>query len=74
MSDTTLSLAALEDFYDALAQGIDRAGDAQAPVFLAKLALLLAQRIGDPVVLQQAVVAALAGLAEPADGEPPPQA
>jgi len=37
----------LEQVYEALAQGIDAAGEGKAELFLAKLALLMAREIGD---------------------------
>ena len=39
--------AELEETYERLARAIDVAGEEGAPIYLAKLALLLAQRIGD---------------------------
>lgn len=39
----------LEEVYELLADGIDRAGPQREAVFLAKLAMLLAHRLGDPV-------------------------
>jgi hypothetical protein len=47
-----MSQAELETVYEALANAIDRAGAEKAGLFLAKLALLLAQELGDaPAVL-----------------------
>lgn len=43
MSETTL-----EDVYAALAEGIDRHGPEKSEMFLAKVALLMADEIGDP--------------------------
>lgn len=37
----------IESAYDALAQQIDRVGAAKTELYLAKLALLMAQEIGD---------------------------
>ncbi len=37
----------IERIYEALAEGIDRAGENQAEIFLAKAALLLARETGD---------------------------
>ena len=54
-----LPLADLEAVYDQLAGAVDQAGVARAPLLLAKLALLLAQELGDKarfdVLLQQAL-------------------
>ncbi len=53
----TLSTRDLEDFYDALAEAIDRAGD-KSPLFLAKLALKLALEVGDLKAVLHALEAA----------------
>ena len=45
MTDTTH--ADVETVYERLALGIDAAGAKAAPVFLAKVALLLAREVGD---------------------------
>ena len=50
------------DWYDALAQGIDRAGPEHAQRFLAKLALLLGHAVGDPAMLERAIETALRDL------------
>ena len=47
MSHPTLSTADLEQVYDALADGLDRAPEAQRLLFLTKLSLLLARELGD---------------------------
>lgn len=57
-----IRLSDLEKFYDALAESIDRATPAKAPLFLAKLALMLANEVRDPAKLQQALDAALQDL------------
>lgn len=44
---TTMPFADLEHAYEALAQGIDKAGAEHETLFLAKLALALAHRLGD---------------------------
>lgn len=44
----------LETVYDAMARGIDRAGE-PAEIFLAKLCLALARRIGDPALVQDEI-------------------
>ena len=43
----SLPTADLEHLYDRLAEAIDAAGPERAPLMLAKLALLAAERIGD---------------------------
>jgi hypothetical protein len=47
MIDKQGTTAALEKAYDLIADGIDRAGEAKAPLFLAKLSLALAYLAGD---------------------------
>ena len=54
--------AALEAAYDAIAEGIDRAGEAKAALFLAKLSLALAYLVGDTAKVTDAVEAALRDL------------
>lgn len=56
----------IEAVYEALAAAIDRAGPANEALFLAKLALLLGQRVGDPAVFAAAVEIALQDLDAPA--------
>jgi len=57
-----LTIAALEQVYDVIADGIDRAGDAEAKLFLAKLCLALANLVGDAAQVRQAAEAALRDL------------
>jgi len=57
-----LTTAALEQVYDVIADGIDRAGDAKAKLFLAKLSLALANLVGDAAQVRQAADAALRDL------------
>lgn len=57
----TLSLSELEQVYDDLAQGVDRAGE-HSELFLAKLALLLAQALGDQPRVAALIDTALADL------------
>ena len=47
-----------EHVFDALAQAVDRAGPAQAPLLLAKLVLLLANRISNRGAFEQALIEA----------------
>ncbi len=62
MIEQRLTIAALEQVYDAIADGIDRAGDAKAKLFLAKLCLALANLVGDAAQVRQAAEAALRDL------------
>lgn len=57
-----LDLAGLEAVYDRLAEAIDTAGPAKAPLFLVKLALLNAQALGDAERFARHVQAALQDL------------
>jgi hypothetical protein len=57
-----LSIAALEQVYDTLAQAIDQAGPQHSEVMLVKLALLQAQASGDAQVFARHVAVALADL------------
>jgi hypothetical protein len=57
-----LSIDALEDVYDTLAQAIDQAGPDKAQLLLVKLALLQANAQGDAQVFAQQVQAALQDL------------
>ena len=65
----SLSIEANERLYDALAEAIDRAGPAQESLYLTKLALLLANRLGDEATINDAIAAAFDHLrgAAPAD-------
>lgn len=65
MTTTTapgLDIAGLEAVYDRLAQAIDAAGPDKAELFLAKLALLQAQALGDAQLFARHVEAALQDL------------
>jgi hypothetical protein len=57
-----LSTAEIEAAYDLIAEGIDRAGEGKAQLFLAKLSLALANLTGDLGAVRQAVDAALEDL------------
>lgn len=52
----------LEGVYELLAESIDKAGEGKAPLFLAKLALLLAREVGDPMKARTAIEIALRDL------------
>ena len=56
------STADLEAAYDLIAEGIDRAGEEKARLFLAKLCLALANLVGDLAEVTRAVDAALKDL------------
>jgi len=56
-----LTLTELEQVYDDIAQGVDRAGD-RSELFLAKLALLLSQALGDQPRVAALIDTALADL------------
>jgi hypothetical protein len=51
----------LEALWEALARAVDAAGD-RSELFLAKLALLLADRLGDRAAAEAAIAAALRDL------------
>lgn len=57
-----LDLSGLEAVYDALADGIDRAGSERSETFLVKLALLNAQALGDPALVRRHIDIALRDL------------
>ena len=57
-----LSVQANERLYDALADAIDAVGPAQEALLLTKLALLLANQIGDEAVVDTALATAQAQL------------
>ncbi len=61
-TSSTLDIGGLEAVYDRLAQAIDTAGEAKAPLFLVKLALLNAQALGDATLFAAHVDAALQDL------------
>lgn len=48
-----LPLAGLEQVYDEIAQALDRVGEPHSELFLVKLALLLANELGDPARVVQ---------------------
>ena len=62
MSHTTLSTTALEQVYDQLAEGITQAGADKEALFLTKLALLLANQVGDAVQVSESIDEALKNL------------
>jgi len=56
----SLSIDANERLYDALAEALDRVGPANEALYLTKLALLLANRVGDEAAVNEALQAAAA--------------
>jgi len=59
---TALSVADLEQVYEALATAIDQIEPSKAELFLVKLVLLQAQAIGDARLFQTQIEAALRDL------------
>ncbi len=62
MIKKSLSTAEIEATYDLIAEGVDRAGEEKARLFLAKLCIALANRVGDFSAVSCAVDAALKDL------------
>lgn len=60
-----LEFAELEQVYDLLALALDEVGQDNETLFLSKLCITLAHRLGDLAAVQQAVATARAGI-EPA--------
>ncbi len=56
----SLSIDANERLYDALAEALDLGGPANEALYLTKLALLLANRVGDEAAVNEALQAAAA--------------
>jgi hypothetical protein len=52
----------LETVYESLALAVDSAGPAREALFLSKLVLLLAQRLGEAALVQQDIATALRDL------------
>ena len=61
-STATLTIAGLETVYDALATALDQAGPDRSELFLVKLALMNANALGDPALVQAHIDAALRDL------------
>lgn len=62
MSNTELSVTDLEAIYDRLAEAITAAGEEKEALFLTKLALLLANQLGDREAVDAAIDEALLNL------------
>lgn len=58
-----LSVDELEDVWERLAEAIDRAGPEREALFLAKLAVLLANAVGDRARVERLIETALEDLA-----------
>lgn len=52
----------IETLFDQLSQAVDRAGPEGETLFLAKLALLMAEEIGDPARIAALIAAAETGI------------
>jgi hypothetical protein len=63
MSDLTPA-SSLEESFDMLARALDQAGPTRETLFLAKLSLALAARIGDNRLLAEAIKTALDGIVD----------
>ena len=57
-----LALNELEAVYDALADALNQVSTDKESLFLTKLALLLANQLGDPAQVEQAIAMALCDL------------
>lgn len=57
-----MTQAEIEQVYEQLAQGIDAVGEGKSEIFLAKVALLLAQEVGDVARLTTLIEQAKADL------------
>ncbi len=62
MIEKNMTTAQLELVYDLIANAVDEAGTDKAPLFLAKLAFGLANRLGDSAAVAEVVGAALRDL------------
>jgi len=58
MIDKKMSIIEIEQVYDLIAEGIDKAGADKMALFLAKLSLALANLVGDTQAVANAVSAA----------------
>jgi hypothetical protein len=58
MIERKMSIIEIEQVYDLIAEGIDKAGPDKMTLFLAKLSLALANLVGDSKVVASAVLAA----------------
>jgi hypothetical protein len=58
MIEKKMSVIEIEQLYDLIAAGIDKAGPDKTALFLAKLALALANLVGDSKAVADAILAA----------------
>ena len=58
MIEQKMSIIEIEQVYDLIAEGIDKAGRDKMALFLAKLSLALANLVGDSKTVANAVLAA----------------
>ncbi|HSY97709.1 MAG TPA: hypothetical protein VK793_18940 [Steroidobacteraceae bacterium] len=58
MIEQKMSIIEIEQVYDLVAEGIDKAGAEKTTLFLAKLSLALANLVGDSKTVAAAVLAA----------------
>ena len=61
---TAMPFEDLESAYETLAMAIDSAGEAREALFLTRLALVLANQLGDIAAFRKAISTALEGLAD----------
>lgn len=64
----TLPPERLDELYSQLCATMTELGEAQAPLYLARFALLAIVRIGDDAVIRRMLVDAAEGLQAPVDG------
>jgi hypothetical protein len=55
MTQTATRQSAVEHAFRLLAKSLDQVGEEKAEVFLAKIVLILANTVNDPVILEDAV-------------------
>lgn len=55
MNEKTIAVADLEQIYDALAEGLDQAGEKQHSLYLTKLVLILSARLNNKDMALQAI-------------------
>lgn len=65
---TAMTPEELEQAYEWLAIALDEAGPARESLFLARLALTLAHRLGDPDSFKEAIAIALKNIPDAAAG------
>jgi hypothetical protein len=58
MIERRMSIVEIEQIYDLIAEGIDKAGPDKTALYLAKVAIALANLVGDSKIVTDAVLAA----------------